>query len=352
MFRIIFLFIFLIVSNTALSSQKNTENQAVENAAVYYLKAFNSLHYPKSMEVKNKINIVIKNGWQADYKELEKLLNQNEICFKEFKKGVSLKKCDFNFGKKYKYLIQKEPPPFLKIIQLSELLLLKGRYLEKKGNYDEAIDIYLSLLTFSLHISQANSTLSQIISLRIEKDTYMLLKNYLNSDKVTRKNAIKISNYLEDYEKNHFSIEDTVEKEKEIFISSVQMLVDKIDSEKNGEKILEFKKEILKQAHSLADYYYGLLIKAVKTNKERDWNVVYRKIQNLQKEVKMAGISTEIIGDLTKGRLKNLNKKLANQIVKITLLISFPNIKKMVDSYYLRMKELKELKLLANMKAR
>jgi len=352
MFKIINIFIFLIVSNIVLSAQKSTKNPIVENAAVYYSKAFNLLYYPKSMEVKNKIKIMIENGWQGEDKELEKLLNQNEICFKEFKKGVSLKKCDFNFGKKYKYLIQKELPPFLKIIHLSELLLLKGRYLERKGNYDEAIDIYLSLLTFSLHISQDNSTLSQIIALGIEKDTYMLLKNYLNSEKVTRKNALKILNYLENYEKNHFSIEDVVEKEKEIFISSVQMLVDKINVDKNGEKILEFKKEILKQAHSLADYYYDLLMKAAKTNKERDWNVVYRKIQNLQKEVKIAEISTGIIEDITKGRLKNLNKKLASQIVKITLLISFPNIKKMVANYYLRVKELKELKLLANIKAR
>jgi len=102
----------------------------------------------------------------------------------------------------------------------------------------------------------------------------------------------------------------------------------------------------------MADYYYGLLLKAAKTNKERDWNVVYRKIQNLQKEVKIAEISTGIIEDITKGRLKNLNKKLASQIVKVTLLISFPNIKKMVDNYYLRVKELKEVKLLANIKAR
>ncbi|RKY39427.1 MAG: hypothetical protein DRP75_02135, partial [Candidatus Omnitrophota bacterium] len=96
------------------------------------------MYYPKSREVINKIRGVIKEGWQED-KELEELLNQNEISFREFRKGVLLKKCDFDFGKKYKYLIQKQALPLLKIRNLSNLLLLKGRYLEKKGDLDKAI---------------------------------------------------------------------------------------------------------------------------------------------------------------------------------------------------------------------
>ena len=207
---------------------------------------------------------VIKNGWQED-KELEELLNQNEVCFKEFKKGVLLKKCDFDFGKKYKYLIQKQPPPFLKIRNLSNLLLLKGRYLEKKGDFDKAIDLYLSLLTFALHISQDNSILSHLIALKIEKDICRILKDYLNSEKATKRNALKILNYLEDYKKQHFFMTQALEKEKEAFVSGLQMMVDNINTEQfnteERKKALEFGKEILKQGHLLANYYYGLFVK-------------------------------------------------------------------------------------------
>ena len=350
--------IFLTFTNL-FAQQRNIEDITVENAAVCYLRAFELMHYPNTGEVIEKIRRVVKNGWQED-KELEKILNQNEMCFKEFKKGVLLKKCDFDFGKKYKYLIQKQPPPFLKIRNLSNLLLLKGRYLERKGDFDEAIDLYLSLLTFALHISQDNSILSHLIALRIEKNVYAILKDYLNSQKATKRNALKILNYLEDYKKQHFFIAQVLEKEKEFFISSLQMVVDDINTEQKfnieeRKKALEFGDEILKQGHLLADYYYGLLVKAVKTNNEADWDAVSREIQSLQKEVESIGISWGMVGDIVRKKQKELNKKLAHQIVKVVLFISFPNIekvKKEVNSYYLTLEELKELRSLAGMKAR
>ena len=248
----------------------------------------------------------------------------------------------------------------MKISHLSDLLLLKGRYFEKKGDFDEAVDLYLSLLTFALHISQDNSILSQLIALKIEKSIYTILKDYLNSQKATKRNALKILNYLEDYEKQHFSILQALEKEKESFISSLQMIVDNINAEQKfnteeREKVLEFEKEILKQGHLLADYYYGRLIKATKTNNETDWDVVSREIQSLQKEVKSIGMSWEMIGDVVRRKWKEFNKKLALQIVKVALFMSFPNIervKKEVSNYYLTLEELKKLKSLAGMKAK
>jgi len=118
---------------------------------------------------------------------------------------------------------------------------------------------------------------------------------------------------------------------------------------------LEFGKEILKQGRLLANYYYGLFVKAAKTNKEADWDAVSREIQGLQKEVKSIGISWEMIGDIVRRKRKELNEKLALRIVKITLSVSFPNIehvKKEVNNYYLTLEELKELESLAGRKAK
>ena len=57
-----------------------------------------------------------------------------------------------------------------------------------------------------------------------------------------------------------------LEKEKEAFVSGLQMMVDNINAEQKfnteeRKKALEFGKEILKQGHLLANYYYGLFVK-------------------------------------------------------------------------------------------
>jgi len=46
----------------------------------------------------------------------------------------------------------------------------------------------------------------------------MILKDYLNSKKATKRNSLKILNYLEDYEKQHFSIEQVLEKKRGFYI--------------------------------------------------------------------------------------------------------------------------------------
>ena len=49
------LLIYMLTLNTNLSAQqKNIDNITVENAAVYYLKAFELMHYPKAGEAVKK----------------------------------------------------------------------------------------------------------------------------------------------------------------------------------------------------------------------------------------------------------------------------------------------------------
>ncbi len=49
------LLIYMLTLNTNLSAQqKNIDNITVENAAVYYLKTFELMHYPKAGEAVKK----------------------------------------------------------------------------------------------------------------------------------------------------------------------------------------------------------------------------------------------------------------------------------------------------------
>ena len=108
----------------------------------------------------------------------------------------------------------------------------------------------------------------------------------------------------------------------------------------------------------MADYYYGRLIKlfekATKTNDEADWNAVSREIQDWEREArKMGRISWEIEDDIVRKKEEDFYKKRARQIVKFTFFMTFsPYIEKVINEYRLTQKELKELKSLADIKAR
>lgn len=355
---------FLMMTTVNLfAQQENINNTEIENAAVYYLKAIELLKYPDSQEIKNKLQITIKNGWQEENKELENILYQNEVCLNEFKKGLLLKRCDFDFGKKYKYLATKELPPLVKLRDLSNLLFLRARYYEGQGNFNDAIDSYLSLLTFARHISQDNTAVLKIMALKIEENTYVALGYCLNSGKIDKGIYLKILTYLEDYEKQHFPVKQIIDAEKEVFKSNLQLVGNNIIEAMRGfsedeKKIATaFADEILKQGIPLADKYYGVFIKAAETNNEDDWQTITAENEELQKEVQISNIEESLrdIGNIIKNRPEDINEKLASQFAKYTLVLSSGNLlifRKMVDNYYSTLKELKELKSLVNIKIR
>ena len=113
--------------------QRAHANTGVENAAVYYSRAIDLLKYPDSQEIQDELKGIIQHGWQAENREIENILRQNERCLTEVQRGLLLDTCDFDFGKKYKYQVERELPRLDRIFIISDLLLLKGRYYEKQG---------------------------------------------------------------------------------------------------------------------------------------------------------------------------------------------------------------------------
>lgn len=354
----------IILPANLFAQQGNINSTETENAAVYYSKAFDLLEYPKSEVIKTQLQEVVKNGWQKEYKGLEKILAENESCFDEFKKGLKLEECDFNFSKEYKYLIQKEIPNLLKVRNLSNLLLLKGRYYEKQKDFDEAVNIYLSSLRFAQHISQDN-TVSKMIAIAIEKEAYAPLKQYLDSEKVEKETRLRILNYLTKYEKEHFSAKELVEVEKDFFISNIKMLADEAEqqAEKDSKFNVEKKKtmealgeEMISQAQELANRYYGNFAKAIETNNEKDWEFAINELDSLQKTLKspisnIKDVSSLLYDAFTKD-VEGSKITIARKIVTITLAISIPNFRRAAEHYYLTLKELKEAESLANINLR
>ena len=339
----------IIVNKKDLSSIDKSQTQEEKNAAFYYIRAQNLLRYPGSKDLQDRLKLIIKNGWQSNNEDLKNVLKENEPCIGEFKKGVLLKNCDFDLGEKYKYLIDKKLPPIANLKRLSELVMLQARYYEKERDFSRAKDLYLSLLTFTYHLSQHDMLISKMISLVIEKNVYESVKNFLNFKEVSKNDRQDILTYLKNHEKQHFLARQLVESEKEFFVSTTQKMADDV-KQKNKE---EFANELINQAHELADRYYGNFIKAAETNSESDWKFATDEFRVFINNARPANVNniqeaTAFLYDIVTKNKEGLDKKVARKVVTITLAISAPDFRKAVDAYYTNLNTLKELQQLAS----
>jgi hypothetical protein len=355
-----FVICFATLSNSLFAQQKDVQTK---NAAVYYSKAFDLLKYPASAELKNKIQEIVKNGWKEEDKELEKVLTENKPCFDEFKKGLRLEKCDFTFGKEYKHIFEKELPPFLKIKKFTSLLLLKGRHYEKQEEFDKAINVYLSLLTFAQHISQDNTLVSKMITITIESEAYKPIRQYLNSERMQKKEASKILSFFSDFEKQHFPAKQLVEIEKEAFLSVAKMQADEVKqqvleeqevSEEKKKAMETLAEELTLQAEEAADRYYGNYAIAVETDDEGDWDFAKTELETLIKTQKGAFTNIKDISSLFynafTGNIEGSSNIIARKIISLLLATVLPNFRKAAEHYYGSLKELREIKSLAKIK--
>jgi hypothetical protein len=361
--RMVGCFILVFASICLLPKLTLAEEQR-DNAATYYNKAFELCTYSYQHPLNTKVTDIIKNGWKVEDKELEELLKQNALAFTEFKRGLRLEKCDFTFGKEYKYLINRDIPNLLKVRNLSNLLLLNSRYYEKQKEFNRAVNVCLSCLEFAKYVSQDDSSVAKAIAIGIEKETCVPLRDYLTSGQISRRKSEKILAFLEDYEKEHFAAGELLEVEKDLFISNIQMLTDSFrqEAQKSSEfnedarKAVEgFEIEMMRQGKELADRYYGNFIKAAQTNKESDWEFAANEFNSFTKDALKKTTIVKDAGSMFLSAFKEdidqLNQKLAKTIVSLTLSISLvPNFKGIVENYYSTLEELKEVKSLAKIK--
>jgi hypothetical protein len=339
----------------------------LKNAAWCYNLAFDLTKYPDSKDLNNRITQVIQKGWQGRDRELEAVLKDNEPAFREFKKALRLKRCDFDFGRKYKYLIQKEIPTYAKIRSLYRLNLLRARYEESRGESDKALDVYLSNLIFANHIAIDNAMMMRMISLVIEKETCAVFKDFLTSAKLSRKNYLKVYDFLEEDERTRFKPEELIESEKNAFLSLMSMMVDTYIEDSNNQgnvvansedkiKVIALGEEAKKEAEQLADMYYGNFSKAIRTNKQEDWDFAVNELNGLIKEAQpkaddLQGFVKAVFSDATKETADAVDKRLAKKIVLTFLSLTIPNFKGIGEGYYSALSQLNELKSLVFLKA-
>ena len=315
----------------------------VDNAAIYYSKAFELQKYNESTEMRERMQKVIRKGWQGKDPELEQFIIDNESALSEIVEGLKLDKCDFDYGRRYSYLVEKKTPPVAKVIRLANLFLLRGRYLASQEKPKTALGEYFNSMLIAQQLSLDVATLSKLTALQIEERALPLVREYILK-KAGKKELGEIINFLDTYMKNHFTMRKVVADEKALFLSSVSTITDKMPPES------EFKKEFTQNAKLLADKYFGLIADATDPGNKDLFAVVEREINTLRQELK--DIDRKYLDGIIKSEEQDLSKVSATQVVKYLLVIGLPELQKLSAYYHGRIFDLQSLKEAAQKKER
>lgn len=187
----------VVASATEVQTNGQAETNSDQNAATYYSRAFDVILYPTSPEQKEAIQTVIKNGWSSANQELADVVDRNKMFFEAFQKGLSLKQCDFSFGRDP---LHETLPNVVKTRDATYLALLRGRYLEHLGDINNAVEGYLGLLTFAQHIGQTKRFVALMLVEALEERVVVTLNEYVSSTTATAPMCRRISEALKRHE--------------------------------------------------------------------------------------------------------------------------------------------------------
>ncbi|UCC95239.1 MAG: hypothetical protein JSW40_00400 [Candidatus Omnitrophota bacterium] len=326
----------------------NKRIQRMDNAAMYYNKAFklcSEKHWDK------KVEEVVGKGWRGEYKDLEGLLNRNKAMFMEFENGIQLKRCDFSFGKVYDNPFAQPFPNLLKVRNLSQLVLLKGRWHEAQNDYDEAMRNYLSLLTFTQHISQDRLLVSVMIATAVELMASVPLQQYLERDEVDMQLCKRIKDFLQRAEPQRSIIADAFKKEREAYMWAARVMSKKVGIRD---------RDLMRSFRGVGSKYYGLLVKYARTNSETDKRYLEEELDFLSR--RCSTLCSALMEQYTskdwpecidkylsslKENLKTATREEKDKGAELLACGTVPSLIKAVNSYYDPKAKLRILKLAA-----
>jgi hypothetical protein len=341
------------------------EQEKEDNAAIYYLRAIKFATYIEPGELKKKMEKIKTNKWKAGEKDIDDILKENTRCLEEVKKGLAIKNCYFEFERKYRYLAEKEQKLDPKeVAALGRILILRARSYELQQKFDEAIDWYLSVLTFASQVSQSEDPELKHVAVNLESQVYPLIKDYLNSVNVDKADCARIIGALASYEKDRFLLKDYVKSGKEWYLNFFQSFESYVTrwyrehprlDMKIRKKALRYAQGLSNQAAEQADKYYGAFLKAAGSGLDTDWKTAYDEYGKLVK-----GSSTQsLVDDIDRAVFIRDNfekceefEKRDQKTVSITWLIyDLSSTKDGIDGYRQTAEDNKELRALAELKS-
>ena len=298
-------FIFLAISPTCLCSKEpkigDELNQPIsisgrksDNAAFYYSKAFELLKFPESGDLKKDIYAIVENGWLHEYREVKRLLQENASCLQEFIKGTELVHCDFDFGHKPQYLIEKDYP-LPTAYTLFTMVELQARNYEKQHKFDKAVDLYLASIAYARHLSRDSTSLSKVMGYAIGRGATEHLEVALEKNQFEKRQCPEIISHLDAYdiplflkelhEATRDEMKSLLKKTADLFMISA---AEKFrDDPGILSKAVLFRKDYIARAYRDIDYYYGNYIRAFETHEKQDWDFAVAEAEKYEKKAKL-----------------------------------------------------------------
>lgn len=341
------------------------EQAKEDNAAIYYLRAINYATYIEPGELRKKAEAIKKNRWKAEEKDIDGILKENTKCLAEVKKGLAIKNCYFEFEKKYRYLQEKKQRSNPKDVSaLGWIFILEAKSSEIKQKFDEAVDWYLSALTFASQVSQSDDPELKHVAVNLELQVYPLIKDYLNSVNVSKANCRKILDRLSAYEKERFSLADYIKSDKEWYLDFFQSYENdttrwyrenhQLDI-KIRKKTLNYAKELSKQAAEMAGKYHGAFLKAAESGLDVDWKIANEEYDKLIKGNKVQSLEDDVEREVfihdNFGGGKDIEKRDPKNVSLTWLIYQLVSTKDCIDGYLQTAKDSKELQALAKLKS-
>jgi hypothetical protein len=327
------------------------------NAAPLYLEAIEHLHYPDGTPLEEKIDKACQGAWQEEWKDLEAVLQKNEKAFALFREALPLPSCDFTLGKKVENLVLQEPAPLIELYQVIKLLRVKGRYHEGQEAFGKAMEVQTGLLRFSGHVAQNFGIIYKSVALDVQQAAYTALRGMVGRDLLEKKHTGEIRTLLETSEKDRFTLAQMMEEEKAFYLASVEMLGDMLVSQVQKEdalhaRVKKLKDALREHARHISDHVYDEALSAAESRDEAGWERFEEELKSMKHDFTFKAIEKYINQEqeVLRPWPETETEKIAKTLAGITMIISFPNFKPLVDRYHATQKELEDLKRILELK--
>lgn len=286
--------VIVVLSPTLQSASAVTSQEADGNAADDYNKAFLLMKDFPDDKTKEETLQIIKHGWKNEDKELKEFVPQNKEAFEVFRRGIAKHRCDF--GVKEETITFETPLPHLaKARHLARLLILEGRLNEYQGDYEKAMQNYLSVRKFANHIGEEKIIISKLVEIAINHIANYALIDYANHFEYIETNAYLLDR-LRESRRNRIPISEAFGGEKKACKNSIGSVFKdafsaaKLDTTEFDPETLEQLKSkgitdhsrMVTEFNKMADQYFGELIEAAEGGD-------YSKLKELEKRMEAIG---------------------------------------------------------------
>lgn len=352
--RVLFFVLAAFISCT-LFSFCNTQD---DNAAPYYIKAYELIKYPKETAAQETIDDIIKNAYRSKNSQIEEILKNNEPAFKELEKGTSKPRCDFTPF--VKSLQKGGMPNYMALRNLVRLSTVKGRYYVSLGKYDKASDSYLNVITLAKHLPQQDKHfIKKMFDVSFVAIVTPSIKALLQEKAVSKETLTKIDKQLHDYELHTVTLVELFQAYKG------EMMNDEIDEiygikaqlndslKKHSQQISASDRKFLydttlTEAETLINRYMGYYIKAAQTNNPSDWDFADKEYRLLSESATLTPTSS--FSYIIKSWLNSIIykkaalKETAKMLAKMFVDIPMSSLSRVREQYHSVMNGIKEVR--------